>query len=163
MKDVTSTVYDDAGRTIATINAMGLCHHVDSFDAAGQPTAVYECQKVKPRHDCLSIRPGRTVGNTINPLGFSHQPSVMTTPNRRIAGGTINPLSETSTTVYDSAGRTTGQINPLGLQTVTNYDKADRVISTVTPLGFRATTVYDDAGRTNPDSDAAGICVHHGV
>ena len=59
-----------------------------------------------------------------------------------------NPESETSTTVYDAAGRTIATVNPLTFRTTTTYDKADRPTAVTNPENETTTT----AGGEHPST-----------
>jgi YD repeat-containing protein len=65
--------------------------------------------------------------------------------NRTIA--TIDPLGNTSTTVWDPAGRRIASINPLGATTTSVYDGNRRLVSLQTALGYLMTLQYDAADR----------------
>ena len=89
----------------------------------------------------------------------SHRPSItrwgdlIDIPNERSESrrayviAAINPLGETSSTVYDAAGRSISAVNLRGFVSTTVYDPAGRAIAAIDPLGARTTTVFDAAGR----------------
>ncbi|MFO0804139.1 MAG: RHS repeat-associated core domain-containing protein [Gemmataceae bacterium] len=166
----TTTVYDAAGRVLATVDPFG-DRTTNTYDGAGRVVAVtdplgnvsrtrYDVSgNVVESADALGRvtkygydREGRRVSVT-DPLG-NIATTVYDSAGRVVAS--VDPLGNRSTTVYDAAGRVSATIDPLGNRSTTVYDTAGRVLATIDPLGNRTTTVYDAAGRVWATEDAFG-------
>jgi RHS repeat-associated protein len=115
----TTSVYDQAGRRVATINPL-----------AKRATSVYDAA-------------GRLIAS-IDPLG-NRTTTVYDKEREKVAR--VNPLGKRSTSIYDTAGRLSASIDPLNNRTTQVYDKADRVVGVINALGKRSTSVYDAVGR----------------
>ncbi|MFI5461267.1 MAG: RHS repeat-associated core domain-containing protein, partial [Isosphaerales bacterium] len=89
----------------------------------------------------------------INPLGNTST-SVFDADNRLVA--TVDPLGNRSSIVYDAASRSIANVNPLGNINTAVYDAASRLIATVDPLGNRTSLGFDVASRRISVTDSLG-------
>ncbi|MGV2336295.1 MAG UNVERIFIED_CONTAM: hypothetical protein LVR18_20045 [Planctomycetaceae bacterium] len=123
-----TTVYDSAGRTVASINPLGK-----------RWTTIYN-----------SV--GQTVGSK-DPLG-NRSTSVYDTAGRVVAS--INPLGKRTTTIYNIASQTLASVDANGNRVSSVYDALGRRRVEVNALGNRTTTVYNAIGQTSALVDARG-------
>jgi RHS repeat-associated protein len=152
---VTTTLYDDIGQNIATVNARGY-RTTYAYDAAGRRTAVWNPRGF--RTTTVYDAAGRTVA-TVNPLGYTAT-TVYDAAGRAIAA--VNPYGSVSTTLYDAAGRSVATVSTLGQRVTSVYDPASRLIATINGRGFAVTNVYDAAGRQTAQLDALGRATTYG-
>jgi RHS repeat-associated protein len=141
----TETVYDDAGRIVATrYNADAWT--CTSYDARGRVTQV--------QIPSFNGQPARTVTNVWavggNPFVVSSADAAGTiTTTSDLLGRTTSytdALGSTTTTIYDSQGRLSSRSGPLGLEEFI-YDNFNRLTSQKLGGNVQATTTYDAVGR----------------
>lgn len=140
LRNVTSTVYDQASRAIESINPLGFVT-TTTYDKANRAIAATnpESQTTSTVYD----HAGRAI-ELIDPL-WHVTTSTYDDANRKIM--VTDPLGNMTSTVYDAASRAIESINPLGFITTTAYDKANRAIAVTDPNAHTTSTVYDLAGR----------------
>lgn len=129
---ITQTVYDDAGKVIASIfydidpaNPSARC--VVDYDANGEATTFSDLCLVTRNYYDIQGRPYQTIQNL---FGVSIQVDICpaynpASPDRNVPG---------STPVYDAQGRTIASTDPLGRVTRTFFDKWGRSFLTVRNL-----------------------------
>jgi RHS repeat-associated protein len=137
----TTTVFDAAGRSIATVDPLSN-RTISVYDNAGR--AVASITPLGKRSTTVFDSAGRSTAR-VDPLG-KRTTSVFDAAGQNIAS--VDPLSRRSTTVFDSAGRSVARVDPLANRTTTVFDRAGQTVASIDPLGKRSTTVFDLAGRS---------------
>jgi RHS repeat-associated protein len=145
----TSTNYDSVGRAIASIDPLGR-RTTTTYDVAGR--TITSIDPLGNRTSTTFDAASRTIAS-INPLGFRTS-TTYDAVGRAIAS--IDPLANRTSTTFDAAGRAIASIDPLGNRTSTTRDAAGRSIATINPLGLRTSTNYDAVGRAIASIDPLG-------
>jgi RHS repeat-associated protein len=162
----TETIYDDAGRIVAT-RIIGHNNVADpwtctSYDSRGRVTTV--------AIPSINAQPARTVTNNWavggNPLVVSIADSIGTiTTTSDLLGRTVSytdALGAVTTTTYDSLGRLASRISALGTEAYT-YDNYNRLTGQLLDSVTLATPSYDTYGRlagvTYPNAGAQALTI----
>jgi len=124
----TQTLYDAAGRAVATIDPAG---HVISttYNLRDQVTQSIQ-NYVLAGQPCLQPPCNVTTSSTYDRAGD--------------LVSSTDALSHTTFYGYDAAGERTSTTDPLGYTTAISYDVGGRAITTTDPLGRLSVTGYDD-------------------
>jgi RHS repeat-associated protein len=137
---VSSSVYDKAGRLVASVNP--LSHRTTfAYDEAGRRVLVRDA--LEHRTTSVYDAAGRLIA-TIDALnqrttyGYDRA-------DRQIQMTDAN--GNTATTVYDAAGRPVAHLDAEDRRTTAVYDRVDRQICLMNANAHRATSVYDAGGR----------------
>lgn len=142
----TETIYDDAGRVVATrFNNDGWT--CTTYDIRGRVTAT----AIPTNNDS----PARTVTNNYsvngNPLIVSSSDAEGTITTESDLSGRVvkytNGFDDETVNVYDTAGRLTSRTSPMGTESFT-YDQYDRLVDQKLDNVTYATVTYDSYGRT---------------
>ncbi|GAB6167539.1 hypothetical protein JCM19992_35390 [Thermostilla marina] len=145
---LSQTVYDDASRVIATIDALGNTTSYE-YDIAGRQTKV-----IQPDPDGAGPQPAPITQYVYNAAGQLVQ--------------TIDPLGRATSYEYDALGRRSKVILPdpdgqgplTSPETSYHYDKLGQLTSVTDPMGNVTSYQYDCRGRQKkviqPDPDGQG-------
>ena len=131
-----ATAYDDAGRVLATTNALGAVTSYE-YDAAGRQTAVIDA--LTNRTDSVYDAAGQ-LRFTTNALGQVTEYQY-DAKGRRIA--TIFPDTSYTTNSYNEIGQLMFVKDQAGLETDYEYDNLGRITAVIKPQ------VFDPEGGTN--------------
>ena len=163
------TIYDDAGRMIATEDANGnrieLTHDLTGktetvFDRQGNPTLhTYDTHgNVTATTNALGHTVSYTYDSVGNELTVTDPLGNVTT--RTYSGTNVtsitDPLGNTTRFSYDGYGNQTSVTDPLGNKTTSKYDSHGNLTSTTDSLGNTTTNNYDADGNLVSTVDAAG-------
>jgi RHS repeat-associated protein len=162
----TETIYDDAGRIVATriigSNAVADPWTCTTYDTRGRVTTVAV--------PAINGNAARTITNNWsvggNPLVVSSADSVGTiTTTSDLLGRTTSytdALGAVTTTTYDTLGRMASRVSPMGTETYT-YDNYNRLTGQVLDGTTLATPSYDAYGRlagvTYPNAAAQALAI----
>ena len=141
---LTSTIFDAARRSIATLDTQGNRTSY-SYDAANRQTAVMD-PILRVNSTIYDVRGLPVV--TIVPGSPSAARTTLTYDVMGWKSTERNPDNEVTTTIHDLAGRNTATIDPNGVTTSYRHDAAGRQIS-MTDGNNRTTSVVYDLAESN--------------
>ena len=153
--NVTQSISDIFGRTIATIDALGnrteMVYNrggqlLEQRDPMGRVTRfVYD--DLGRRVEVILPKPSPTEKNPVRKTVYNALGQVVQE---------IDPLGNTTTTEYDAFGRRSAIIDAEGGRTEFTYDASGKMLSLTDPVGNVTSFVYDDAGRMIAETNALG-------
>ncbi|MEK6778318.1 MAG: hypothetical protein AABY80_01500, partial [Candidatus Deferrimicrobiota bacterium] len=163
------TEYDEAGRIVATVDALGnrvaLDHDLAArtetvWDRSGNPTVhVYDTRgNVLASTDPLGHTVLRTYDEANNELAVTDPLGNTTRKTWDASGNLLSVASVTSVFrySYDSRGNQLTVTDPLGHVTSNTYDSAGNLLATVNALGQLNENVYDAQGNLTQIKDVLG-------
>jgi YD repeat-containing protein len=138
---LTQYSYDREGRTVETVNALGVISHHYTRDAFGRVLTDTDAQDQTTRWEYHQVSRSQMEYPPVQGTQTVTRTNIF---NQRILR--IDALNSERHTYYGPDGQLTRSVNELGLTTTHDYDTDSRLTSHVDPSGLQTVNEYDDDG-----------------